>query len=220
MTKSNKNPIVGTMDALSVAVAVFEKFGWTVQRYENGLRGNKDEVLDHFVGTEKIKVTKAHIQRAEDIKNGLNQRLMMNVLAQKKTSNFLAEVVQILQEETVRSHKFGMLVWAPKLFQDLSNSDQLLEDVCTICRNSKYQGTIGKSIEIQFHVLSSFYNRNYDRYAYAGHDGNGNLFGFWHNTKLDQLSIIKGRIKNHQPSKQFANLPLTALNYVKVKNVE
>ena len=47
---------VDTLDALAVALAVFKKHNNRVDRFDKGINGNKEDIIDHFVTSEGMDI--------------------------------------------------------------------------------------------------------------------------------------------------------------------
>lgn len=210
---------IPTVDAVAAACAVYRHFGNIVKKSElnDTSKTSKEMLLDHFSGDSQITVTDEDCTRADEVIAYIRQRNMLDTLAGRSNSPFFLGVATLLEKDTTSSNDIGMLVWAPKLVDDLTQSDDRAQDIRQICHNSRYIGTTGKGIELEFHVLNTAYIQDYNRFVHMGHDGSGNAVTFWHPTRLTGVTRIKGRVKSHNPIARYGNIPGTGLNYVKVK---
>lgn len=208
---------VPVLEALSAAIVAFRINEFEVKRYSYGVEytDNKTLMINHFIG-EPLDITEEDRKTALEMIAYLTQRRMMNVLIDARSSDFFNTVVDLLVNDTIKAKNFGVLAWAPKLYATLQKSDDSKSDVMAICASSKWVGQLDKPVTVKFQKLVERYNRDYDRWSYIGHDSSGNLISFWAKPKLNfDVITIKGRVKKQDRSKQYNNLPITHLNYVK-----
>lgn len=208
---------VPTLDALTACVVAFRLSGNSVKRWDGKEPGNKEVVIAHLTGEALLDITDADVEQAQNVKAYIEQKLLMQLLTGANVNSFFNDISKILAEEKVTSSSIGILCWAPKLYSDMTNTEQVRQDVITTCANSRYIGVNEKSVTIGLHILDQVFMRNYERYRYAAHDGNGNLIVFYSPDKFNGVVNVKARVKSHIPSKQYNNLPSTILNYVKAK---
>ena len=214
-----------TLDAVAAACAVYRLLGNTVKKSElnDTSKTSKAMLLDHFSGAEPLVITQSDLDRAQEVTDYIRQRNMMDTLAGRSNSPFFLSVAGLLEKDTVSSSDFGILAWAPKLTDDLSKTDDRDQEIRRVLHDSRYIGTTGKGIELEFHALSNRFVRsensynNTGKYVVLGHDTAGNAVEFWSSTPVEGTVNIRGRVKGHVTMGRHGNLPCTNLHYVKFK---
>ena len=214
-----------TLDAVAAACAVYRLLGNTVKKSElnDTSKTSKAMLLDHFSGAEPLVITQSDLDRAQEVTDYIRQRNMMDTLAGRSNSPFFLSVAGLLEKDTVSSSDFGILAWAPKLTDDLSKTDDHNQEIRRVLHDSRYIGTTGKGIELEFHALSNRFIRsdnsynNTGKYVVLGHDAAGNAVEFWSSTPVEGTVNIRGRVKGHVTLGRHGNLPCTNLHYVKFK---
>jgi hypothetical protein len=204
---------VNTLDALSVAIMAYVHNENKIVRFGPG--NNKDFIYGHFIKFSEVDVSE-YYERANSIRDSLNQRVMLNTLVGNDNGSFLLELNDLIQNPSVSNLKFGIIAWAPKLFDDIVKNENVRETVIGLSVNSNYLGKIGKKVELTFNLIDCKYIKDYDRFVHLGHDDQGNLVSTWHKTKIESGSKITARVKNHSEDKRYSDAPITVLNYVKV----
>jgi len=214
MVKQNKLT-VDTISALSVAILAYQENGQKILRHTvEGQVENKQKMFDCL--TAGMVVTDSLRDQAENIRAGLDRRVMMNTLTGKDGNDFLTEVNRLLQQKTVTNRDFGILAWAPKLYSDIERHETEREQILRLGIASNFIGQLNKKIELNFNLISCRYLREYDNFAHIGHDDAGNLVQFWNKKKIESNSIITGRVKNQRREERYSDSKVTFLNYVKV----
>lgn len=208
-----------TLDAVAAACTVYRLMGNTVKKSElnDTSKTSKEMLLDHFSGAELLDVTPADLDRAQEVIDYVRQRNMMDTLAGRSNSPFFLSVAGLLEKDTVSSSDFGILAWAPKLTDDLSKTDDRDQEIRRVLHDSRYIGTTGKGIELEFHALSNRFVRDSEKYVVLGHDAAGNAVSFWTSASIEGTVKIRGRVKGHVTLGRHGNLPCTNLHYVKFK---
>lgn len=211
-----KNFTVSTSDALSAAVVAYRANDQKILRHslEQGQVENKQRILDYLSSGTVIE--NSIREQADAIRSTLNQRVMLNTLSGVSNSEFLLQVNQLLQQDTVTNRDFGILAWAPKLHSDIERAESDREQILRLGQTSTFLGQIGKRISLTLAVISSRYLTEFDSFVYMAHDGNGNLVKFWHKKKITSGSTVTAKVKNHQCEERYSNSRVTMLNYVKV----
>jgi hypothetical protein len=218
MRNSQTFPI---LEALAAAVCAFEAAGERIIRYGEGSVwnnscGNKEVVQDFLQAGTLLTVTSEHRVKAEEIQTWLVQKMTMDLLKGSPTSGFFSDVCEILRGETAAFNKIGLLVWAPKLYKDLTARDERSNDIRTSCGSSKFIGQLGESIQIQIKIVDRHYLRDYNKWRYTGSDADGNLVQFYLSTEVGESLQVKARVRRHKYNSHCSNLPTTQLNYVKI----
>jgi hypothetical protein len=208
---------VATQDAVKAAIVAFRINGNSVVRDVDG--NNKQLIYQHFAGKAIAGFPDGELQaQADEIVNGLMQRVMMNTLAGRDSGGFLREVVEIITKDSISSDSFGLLAWAPKLYQDTVRADVTRETVLNKSADSSYIGVVGKKVSLEFTPLTCSYVKNYNMFVHVGHDGAGNLISFWNKQRFSHAVKITARVKNHRADPHYSNAKFTTLNYVKEVN--
>jgi hypothetical protein len=205
---------VNTLDAIAVATDVYNQNNKRVVRdYEHS---NKQAIYNYFeLHAESINIDHAGARKIQD---ALNQRVMLNSLTGIETNGFIKEVNDLLQSDTVTSDRFGILAWAPKLHDDIARQDQVKETILSLSIGSTFVGVVGKSLEVDFHLLECRHMAHYDSFMHHGHDGFGNLLFAWHQKPIESGSRLRARVKDHRRDKKHHDAAITILNYIKVVN--
>lgn len=208
-----------TLDAVAAACAVYRLMGNTVKKSElnDTSKTSKIMLLDHFSGVSPLDITPADLDRAQEVIDYIRQRNMMDTLAGRSNSPFFLSVAGLLEKETASSSDFGILAWAPKLADDLSKNDDHAQSIRQALHDSRYIGTTGKGIEMEFQALDTKFIRDANRYVVLGQDAAGNAVSFWTNERVEGTVKIKARVKGHTTLGRHGNLPCTNLHYVKFK---
>jgi hypothetical protein len=209
---------VETLQTVAAACAVYRMFNRTVKKPEIGITAptSKQMLLDHFNGVSLLDITEADQSHATEVINSIQHRNMVDKLAGRASSPFFLDVAERLEKESVSSSDFGIVVWAPKLVDDLTSRDDQHQQQRQILHDSAHIGTQGKSIAIEFHPLSYHFKKDYNTYVMLGHDGCGNAVSFWHKFPVDRVRSIKGKVKHHGNINAMGNIRVTNLNYVKM----
>ena len=210
---------VSIIDALAVAVHIYRKQGNKVTKfdYDTNLPGNKELIYDYFAaGTGNIHQDPELIETALAIRSAIGQRITVNILTGVKNNDFLVTVNTLLERDKITSKDFGLLVWAPKLFDDMSKADTLKEAMISVGADSKHIGTVGKKISITFNEITTRFLPMYNSYVHSGKDSEGNLVNFWNKNQIPNGSEITAKVKGHAKNPRIGNALVTNLNYVKV----
>ena len=209
---SHPNLKVDTATALAVALAVFRQRNNRVDRYTNGVNGNKEDIIDHFVNGSNLELD---YEAAELIKKTIDHRITMNSISGKATPDFVMNVFQILENKTIPIRLVGVLAWAPKLSADILKTDEDHSELFRVGVNSRHINPIGGRITTTFNLLKVRYLSTYDSYRYTGHDGHGNLITFFSKKKIEGCVTIYAKIKLHRKDPALNDSYITVLNYVK-----
>ena len=206
------------MDVLIAAIISFRKNG-SVLRYNHETKtpGNKEEIIELLEKGISVSEYDLISLRAEAdlIASTLPQRVMLNKLINTKTSEFLITVAELLEKETVALREVGIIAWAPKLYADTGKADVIKTTLYGLSGASRYIGTLGSKMEINFTCITAKYLQNYNSFFHQGHDENGNLISFFNKNKINDGKII-ARIKTHRTDERLMAARVTVLNYVKV----
>ena len=203
---------VDTLEALAVALAVFEKHNHRVDRFDKGINGNKEDIIDHFVnGSDLI----LDLAAAELIKKTIDHRITMNGISGKTTPDFLMNVYQLLESEIIPIRLAGVMAWAPKLSADIIKTDEDHTELFRAGINSKFIHPVGGKITTEFNLLKVRYLNTFNSYCHTGHDGHGNLITFFNKKKIEGCVTISAKIKLHRRDASLNDSNVTVLNYVK-----
>lgn len=213
-----------TLEALTASVAAFEINQSTVVRdafYENQVikyHPNRVLITEHLEGNKLLPITDDHRKQAEEIVVYLQQTIMLQTLMKGSSDRFAQNVLDIVSEPKMLAKDVGLLAWAPKLTADLQKKDRVREVSAHYERNSRYVGTIGSKLTVEFTLIDSRYVPSMDCYAVYGHTGEGNLIFYWakKEEKVVKQGRIEGRVKKQAPDEFRGKALVTTLNYVKV----
>jgi hypothetical protein len=213
---------LNTREALAVAIFAFRKNGKIVKEATQEATSNKLMVWNYFVPlkTEKpqsrIEVTEELLDAADAVRTVIDHAVTMGMLTKGRVPHFLRSIHEILKEDTVKSKYLGVLVWAPKLAEDLQKAESLKELSAGYEHASKYIGKEGDKIEFDFTLIEKRYIRPLETWSAYGHNEQGHLVKFL--TKHEELCAtgrIRARIKKHEVDSYHNNAKVTALNFVK-----
>jgi len=213
-----------TLDALAASIVAFDINARGVMRdavYENQEikhQPNRVLIANHLDGIKLLPVTDEHRTQAEDLVVYLQQTIMMQTLMRGSSDSFAQNVLDIISEPTMLAKNVGLLAWAPKLSADLQKKDSVREASAHYERNSRYVGTVGSKITVDFTLIESRYVPRMDCYAVYGHTAEGNLIFYWgkKEEKVVKQGRIEGRVKKQAPDDFRGKALVTTLNYVKV----
>jgi hypothetical protein len=213
---------LNTREALAIAIFAFRKNGKVVKEATAEATSNKLMVWDYFVPlkTEKpqprIEVTEELLEAADAVRTVIDHAVTMSILTKGFVVSFLGNIHEIVKEDTVKSKHLGMLVWAPKLAQDLQKAESLKELSAGYEHASKYIGKLGDRIEFDFTLIEKRFVRALDTWSAYGHNEQGHLVKFL--SKHEELCAtgrIRARIRKHEVDSYHNNARVTTLNFVK-----
>ena len=213
---------LNTREALAIAIFAFRKNGKVVKEATAEATSNKLMVWDYFVPlkTEKpqprIEVTEELLEAADAVRTVIDHAVTMSMLTKGFVVSFLGNIHEIVKEDTVKSKHLGMLVWAPKLAQDLKKAEGLKELSAGYEHASKYIGKLGDKIEFNFTLIEKRFVRALDTWSAYGHNEQGYLVKFLSkNEELCATGRIRARIRKHAVDSYHNMAKVTALNFVK-----
>jgi len=162
-------------------------------------------------------VSDAYLTQADEMISYLQQVAIIQSLTKGRTQNFLDSINQLLLEDSLRTSDFGLLAWAPKLFQDYRKADEVRERWSGYEITSRFIGKVGDTISTKFTVIDTKFVPDFNSYSVFGHDDNHNLITFFTKDpeKVCSTGVVKGRVKSHRNSGYHNNAKVTTLNYVK-----
>jgi hypothetical protein len=213
---------LNTREALAVAIFAFRKNGKVVKEATAEATSNKLMVWGYFfpLKTEKpqprIEVTEELLEAADAVRTVIDHAVTMSMLTKGFVVSFLGNIQEIVKEDTVKSKHLGMLVWAPKLAQDLQKAESLKELSAGYEHASKYIGKLGDRIEFDFTLIEKRYVHALETWSAYGHNEQGYLVKFL--TKHEELCAtgrIRARIRKHEVDSYHNMAKVTALNFVK-----
>ena len=213
---------LNTREALALAVFAFRKNGKVVKEATAEISSNKLIVWDYFVPLKtdvprpQVELTEELLDAADAVKSQIDQAVLMGILTKGRVPSFMESVHNLLKEDTVASKHLGILVWAPKLAQDIEKSQTLRELSAGYEHASKFICKPGDKIEINFTLIEKRFVRQLDTWSAYGHNEAGNLVKFL--TKQEELCAsqrLKARIRKHEIDSYHNNAKVTSLNFVK-----
>ena len=206
-----------TIQTLALAIAAYRKSNNNILRKDGNIPGNKELVIDHLLNNVKFDGADATdlVSEAENLKTALNQQIVMNTLTNRPTNEFLLNVNNAIIGDKVSMRDIGLIVWAPKLLNDIQKAENTRSDLLNLSFSSQHLGKIKDRVELTFTLVSQRYLQNYDLFIHTGHDEKGNLVNFFNKSKIES-GRISARIKQLKKDNYINGADVTVLNYVKV----
>ena len=219
-----------TLEVLAVAVAIYEYNDGYLKTSENYTdeQGNittkwsNREILrhqflvDYHSGDRKpplIKVTDAHIQRAQEIR-AYTKKEIFNVLANKES--YSTNLYEVVNRVYVTGANFGFVASAPFYFKYSTDKDYYKEKIKNL--NSQHVAHKDSKVHLDnFEVIRNSKSNNYPGYVIQG-ICEGNLYLFFTkydsfgNIKVGSVINIEGKVKDHVFEQ--GTIPMTKLNRV------
>ena len=178
---------------------------------------NRQLITDALEGrASNLQINDHYLKEAEGIVQYLQQTVIMQSL-KGTPDRFLAQITELLTNQSVSAKDIGILAWAPKLADDYQKKDHVREISARYEHQSRYIGRVGEKIELDFTMIEKRYIQSMDCYAVYGYSQD-NLVFYWAKTldKVCEVGKISGRIKSHKEDQYRGNARVTTLNYVKV----
>jgi hypothetical protein len=214
-----RKPTYNTVDVLAVALAAFKQLGSQIVKPASyqpegapKVVSNKELIIDHFVNGKTLTVD---MTAAQELRDSIAHRLMMNVLKGENKNQFFNEIATILAKDVVTARDFGIIAWAPKLAVDFTRADDQRTALIVSGAASNYIGKVGDKIRVKFTKITGRYLSTYNLFVHNGHDEYGNLISFFNKKELDSDIMISARVKRHEISQHLAGNKVTVINYVK-----
>jgi len=206
-----------TVQTLALAIAAYRQSNNNIVRKDGNTPGNKDLVIDFLINNKKFKGSDATdlLDEAEKLKTALSQQIVMNTLTNRPTNEFLLNVNNAIVSDTVLLRDIGLIVWAPKLLNDIQKAEHTRSDLLNLSFSSQHLGKIKDRVELTFTLVTQRYLKNYDLFIHTGHDEKGNLVNFFNKSKIES-GRISARIKQLKKDNYINGADVTVLNYVKV----
>lgn len=164
-----------------------------------------------------VEVTDEDRTQAAAMREYISQRVMLSKLTGRSLSEFINKINEIIVNDKVNPRNAGLIAWAPKVYSDLQKSDTAQQEFGLLALTSKYIGTVGSKVELEFHTVTKRWTNNYGCFRYSGHDGNGNLVGFLSKNDYPLVAKIRARVKA-QETGRLSGGKTTYLNYTKPVN--
>lgn len=137
-----------------------------------------------------------------------------------KLTSFVEDMVELLIKEEVSSSDFGRIAYAPVFIRNEQSRAQIKKDFRSEIKNSEHIGTKKDNVSGTLTVIKAVYSKNWGKHFITGLI-NGNLVSFAIDKKLAERDevIITAKVKDHKTDVDY-KVPLTQLNYVKIKTTE
>jgi len=214
---------VDPRQALAVAVLAFRANGNRVVKDTTDTQyANKSYLQSYFFPlktTHKqltVEMTAGLLEAADDVKLIIDHAVTMEVLTKGYVPAFLNSIHELLKEDAMNINHAGIMVWAPKLAQDIQRSQGIKEVSATYEHTSKFIGKVGDRIEFDFTLIEKRYVRQIDTWSAYGHNEQGNLVQFLSKHEaLCATGRIRARIKSHDKNRYHNNANVTVVNFVK-----
>ena len=214
---------VNPREALAVAILAFRTNGNRVVKDTTDKQyANKSYLQAYFFPLKTshkqltVEMTAELLEAADDVKVIIEHAVTMEVLTKGYVPNFLNTINELLKDSTMNINHAGIMVWAPKLAQDIQRSQGIKEVSASYEHTSKFIGKVGDKIEFDFTLIEKRYVRQVDTWSAYGYNEQGNLVQFL--SKHEELCAtgrIRARIKSHDKNRYHNNANVTVLNFVK-----
>jgi len=170
---------------------------------------------------EKVTVTDAHYEKAEDGISIIQNKVMIMVLQGKKVNGFIANLAKLLEKEAVIPRDIGLLSFVPKTANRYKETDAI-DEIKNQYMNSKPLGNIGQKVfsEITFFNMRTL--SQYDSFLYEGVDTDGNLVTMFRNMDheiqfdMDKPYRLNFRIKKAEATPYSYGAIVNSVNYVRL----
>lgn len=214
--------LINTREALALAVFAFRKNGRVVKEATKDAEVNKLMVWNHFNTLKTndpqptIEITEELLEAADGVKTTIEYAITMAMLTKGRIPSFVETMHDTVKEDQVNIKNLGILVWAPKLAQDLQRAQSLKELSAAYELKSKFIGKEGEKIELNFTLIEKRFVRSIDTWSAYGYNDQGNLVKFL--SKHEELCAtgrIRARIKKHDVDSYHNKARVTVLNFVK-----
>jgi len=214
---------VNPRQALAVAVLAFRANGNRVVKDTTDTQyANKSYLQSYFFPLKTnhkqltVEMTPDFLEAADDVKQIIDHAVTMEMLTKGYVPSFLKSIHDLLTEDAMNINYAGIMVWAPKLAQDIQRSQGIKEVSASYEHTSKFIGKVGDKIEFDFTLIEKRYVRQVDTWSAYGHNEQGNLIQFL--SKHEELCAsgrIRARIKSHDKNRYHNNANVTVVNFVK-----
>ena len=194
---------VNPREALAVAILAFRANGNRVVKDTTDKQyANKSYLQSYFFPLKTshkqltVEMTPGLLEAADDVKVIIDHAVTMEVLTKGYVPSFLNSIHELLKEDAMNINHAGIMVWAPKLAQDIQRSQGIKEVSASYEHTSKFIGKKGDKIEFDFTLIEKRYVRQVDTWSAYGFNEQGNLVQFL--SKHEELCAtgrIKARIK-------------------------
>jgi hypothetical protein len=211
------------MQVLATAVAAYEHNGSSIVRNSAVVDGierqaNRQLITESTQGSKvPFVVNDIHCKQADGIITYLQQCVIMQSL-QGHPDRFLAQITDIIGQQSVDVKDFGIVAWAPHVADQYQKKDHVRELSARHERSSRYTGRIGETIVTGFTLIEKRYVQSQNCFAVYGVTDQDNLIFYWAKTldRVCEVGQIQGRVKAHREESYRNNARVTILNYVKV----
>lgn len=212
----SNNMAINVLDTLALAVAAYRINGNRLVNFTSLATPvtNAAMVKSHLLNCTMIDVLDEDRARAQEIKEAITQQVLLSRLTGKDLGDFVERVGLIVEKETTTRGNIGIIVWIPKIYADLQAEQNQTHELTINGYSSKYIGRIGDKVELEFTTVIKRWAKNYLCYRYTGHDGNGNLVGFFSKHELPATVKLRAKVKAQEESK-FSGGKVTYLNHAK-----
>jgi hypothetical protein len=213
---------VNTIDALALAIHALDVNTKVVKENDgSGLIPNTVYIRDYFglntePATPTVLISSDLREQAETVHTWFKHSITMSLLTGGNVNDFQKTVAELVAEDTVSPARFGVLIWAPKLYRDQLARDEVKETVMHIGYRSNWIGKEKQSVAINFTLLEKRWHREYNTWTAFGHDEHNNLVRFMtsHENRC-ATGKIQGRVKQHRNEYYYGGAKITILNFVK-----
>lgn len=215
MDSVSKNNNFNTIDAIIASILAFRANNNTVVRIsdtDNNIVSNKEQIAEFL--KQGVVHTDELLKEAELIQTGILQRVTLNTLTGKLNNDFLLSVSKVIEKSEIKLRDVGIVAWAPKIFADNLNNDNIKERLSQLGIYSDYIGKVKDKVSFELTVISVKYLQNYNIFAHYGQDEKGNIVSFISKNKMTD-GQVSARIKDTRIDGRINNAKVTVLHYVK-----
>lgn len=205
-----------TVTALAAAIEAYRLCGNRVASGKNSIM--VESYLRDPTTQSGLQITDDSLAAANAIRSYLPKKLVFLALTghQKSNFHFVNEMVEHVQHDQIARSKLGLIVWAPKIYEDFIEDDKYREELA-LCSNSRFVGELGKKLSTKITVIKKRLVKNFGSWLVTGYDENRNLIEFWHRTAdFPDVITVSGRVRKQLNSSFNNGLRITTINYVKI----
>ena len=111
-----------TSDVITAACALFRINGNRIVResdegFKKEDRTSKQQLIDHLNGTVAVEITDADCKMYETAVQYIQQKILMNTVSGKETSEFITDINNLTYKETLTNRQLGQALWMPKVYK-------------------------------------------------------------------------------------------------------
>lgn len=186
------------------------------QGQDKTVYSSRDIALQYLATPERLEPFKA---QAEEAIVYFNQHTMMITLMGKENNKFFATVAETIDNSTVIFGNVGLIVWLPKLLDQLRKREGARVEWIEYAAGSTWvPAREGEKVTFDFTLIEKRFLKNKNVWVVAGQTPEGHILSFFSNNekKIVDKCRITGKVKSFLADKYRNDAKITSLNYVKV----